>query len=141
MDGAHIHNATYRDITMRRTAIPISIYVGARQRRPEPRRVGSITRVTLVNITAVDCYSDRHGPANWAATIDGQPPNAKYNVTTVVNAGPGIVLTDVDLSRCSRGGGNASLVGVEPNHTAGEAYPEPGFLGPRSVKVHAGPAA
>ena len=78
MDGAHIRNATYRDIRMRRTAIPISMYIGARQKRPEPRRVGGIGNVAIINVTATDCFSDRHGPVNWAATLDGKRAHTHY---------------------------------------------------------------
>lgn len=122
MDGAHIHNITYKDISMRRTAIPISMYVGARQHRPEPRRIGSITDVVISNLTAADCFSDRHGPVNWAATLDGQPVDPAYNATSVHTVGPRIIFRDIDLSNCSRGGGTASMRGNEPNHTAGEGY-------------------
>ena len=132
MDGGHIHGVIYEDIMMVQAAIPISMYIGARQaRHPRPFRVGSISGITIRNTTASDCYSDRHGPASWAATLDGQPADPRYNVTSNHPVGPGIRLDNVDLSACFRGGGNASERSLEPDHAKGEAYPAPGFLGPR----------
>ena len=61
MDGASIADVSYSNITMTKTATPIYMFVGARQRRPPPRRVGSIARVRIEDVRATDCFSDRHG--------------------------------------------------------------------------------
>ena len=123
MDGGRVHGVVYENITMAQTAIPISMYIGARQgRHPRPFHVGSISGITVRNVKDSDCFSDRHGPASWAATLDGQPADPRFNVTRDHAVGPGIHLENVDLSACYRGGGNASERTREPDHAKGEAY-------------------
>jgi hypothetical protein len=63
MDGGAIRNVSYSSIRMTRTATPIYMFIGARQRRPPPRRVGSIAHVHFEDVSATDCWSDRHGAA------------------------------------------------------------------------------
>ena len=110
MDGAHVHHISYSRISMARTATPLFMYVGARQRRPPPKRIGSISHVDVSDVTAFDCYSDRHGPASFPLTMDGQPADIAWNATMVYPVGPSIRLQDFDLSRCSRGNGEGALL-------------------------------
>jgi hypothetical protein len=69
MDGAHIHDVHYRNITMSGTTTPIHVYIGARQRAPV-KKVGAIFDIHLQDIIATDCKGAK---GTWAATIDGQP--------------------------------------------------------------------
>jgi len=82
--------------------------------------------------TAVRAHPDHLRGAGWDRHLDdGQRRDAQYNITSATAVGPGIVLQDVDLSWCLRGGGNASLLTREVNHAAMEAYPAPAYMGPR----------
>ena len=76
---------TYEDIVMENTVTPIYVFVGARQRRPR-KGVGGIQNITIRRLRASRCLGSR---GNWAATIDGQPPDPALNVSEVHVAGRG----------------------------------------------------
>lgn len=63
MDGAHVSNFLYEDVTMQGVSNVVFMYIGARanQRRPVPDvsapmddHVGSITNITIKNVVATD---------------------------------------------------------------------------------------
>jgi polygalacturonase len=54
MDGAHIRDVSYKNITMSGTTTPIHVYIGARQRAPV-KKIGAISNIHLEGITATDC--------------------------------------------------------------------------------------
>lgn len=114
MDGAHVHDVTYRNISMSGTVTPIFMYIGARSRHPPPMNVGAITNISLVDVTAVECKGQR---GTWAATLDGQDVNATANVSQTFPVGPGITLNNVDLSQCFQGTGTSADDSREPPHS------------------------
>jgi len=56
VDGAVIDGITIRNVNMRNVNAPIFIYLGSRMRGPAGREIGSISNVTLENITATGPY-------------------------------------------------------------------------------------
>src|SRR4051794_1073953 len=76
VDGAHIEDVSVSNITMRDVSnAPIFIRLGSRMRAPEGTPPGSIRRVMITNLTAVDVDS------RYPATISGIPGHDVEDVT------------------------------------------------------------
>ena len=80
MDGAHIYNIVYRNITISGTTTALYMYIGGRLRRPpaglptNDSLVGSIHDITIVNVHATHVHGEK---GNWTATIEGQPVDSR----------------------------------------------------------------
>jgi polygalacturonase len=85
MDGAHISNVSYTDITMTHATTPIFMKIGTRGRCPGSPGVGSISGVTLTNVTGTNLVQ---GGNEYTSTIAGRPGHPVSDVT----------LTDVNLT-------------------------------------------
>lgn len=129
MDGSHVSNVVYKDITMSEVVTPFYMYIGARMRRPGGNVTnlpGSITNITITNVRVTNVHGGK-GIRNWTSTFDGMPVDLAFNVKTVHPVGPGIVLDAVSMEY--KGGGNGADVAKVPPHPA-DKYP-PRYLGVR----------
>eukprot|EP00746_Dinoflagellata_sp_MGD_P132493 gnl/MRDRNA2_/MRDRNA2_66205_c0_seq1.p1 gnl/MRDRNA2_/MRDRNA2_66205_c0~~gnl/MRDRNA2_/MRDRNA2_66205_c0_seq1.p1 ORF type:complete len:561 (+),score=78.39 gnl/MRDRNA2_/MRDRNA2_66205_c0_seq1:48-1685(+) len=131
MDGSRIHSVTYRNIVMKSIATPFYFFIGARMNRPggiQDHPPGSISNIRLENISCTDIQGNEGKQVgNWTGTLDGQPLDVTYNVTSVHPIGPNISFKDVSL--VYKGGGLSHDVEIEPPHLA-TAY-QPRCLGTR----------
>ena len=118
MDGAHVSDVEYRNITISGSASPLQFYIGARQTgHPEGtgRKVGAIRDILVHHIRAHNMSDPYHPgpPRNWTAMLDGMPAN---NVTEASAIGPNISVQNV-VWRFNGGGtfegGNRD---IEPPH-------------------------
>ena len=98
MDGAHISNITYDNITMTRAATPIYIKIGSRGRCPGHPGAGTISGVSITGVTGTN-LSDN---GSFTSTITGLPG---HPVT-------GVTLTNVNLT--VPGGDPASDASINP---------------------------
>jgi len=131
MDGSDISDITFLDISLRGTTEPVHLYVGARawERRPEPYKVGTITRIYIENMHATHVTgkppSFSHA-TNFTATMDGQ--GVSQNVSSVH------AISEVHVRNLSihyEGGGVASDATqfAEPFHDPNNGGPR--IMGPR----------
>jgi polygalacturonase len=81
-DSAIIENVHYKDIRIKKAAVPIFLLITERLRTGEKgAKVGTIRNVTFQNITASEVVAGKnHGPAN-ASTISGLPNAIIEDVT------------------------------------------------------------
>jgi polygalacturonase len=98
MDGAHISNINYSDITVTHAATPIFIKIGSRGRCPGHPGAGTISGINLTNVTGT-ALSDG---GSFTSTITGLPG---HPVT-------GVTLTNVNLT--VPGGDPASDASINP---------------------------
>jgi polygalacturonase len=98
MDGAHISNVSYSDITMTHAATPIFFKIGSRGRCPGHPGVGTISGISLTNVTGTG-LSDN---GSFTSTITGLPGHPVTDVT----------LTNVNLT--VPGGDPASDSSINP---------------------------
>ena len=130
MDGAHIYNIVYRNITMQGTTTPLYIFIGGRLRRPpmglayNDSLVGSIRDITVDNVRAQTVWNNKR---NWTSTIEGQPSDASVGLRETHMVGPNI--TFVRFSVQSAGGGRSADAAVVPRHVS-NSYP-PRYMGIR----------
>ena len=78
MDGAKISDIKYDDVTMKDAAAPVFIKIGDRGRCPGSPGAGSISDVTIDNVTGT---SLSEGGNSYTATITGMPGHAVSDVT------------------------------------------------------------
>ncbi|HZP53354.1 glycosyl hydrolase family 28 protein, partial [Actinocrinis sp.] len=102
MDGAHISNITYDNITMTRAATPVFIKIGSRGRCPGHPGAGTISAVSITDVTGTN-LSDN---GSFTSTITGLPG---HPVT-------GVTLTNVNLN--VPGGDPASDASINPPEKA-----------------------
>jgi len=124
MDGGKITNILYQKITMDAVATPFFFYIGARgwQRCPPPMRVGTIDKITLLNIIATNIVGidSSSGNVNYTATIDGQPVDVNVSsVHPITNMN----FTSINISGYP-GGGQANDVNINPPHNPNEYTPK-----------------
>ena len=130
MDGSHIYNVSYNNISMSAITTPIYMYIGSRMRRPNATdsssgaSVGSISNVSITNVHVSNVHGKR---GNFSSTLDGQPVDLKYHSKRVFPVGPGIVLSSISI--VYKGGGNRDDVNLRPPHPSAD-YP-PRYLGVR----------
>jgi Glycosyl hydrolases family 28 len=79
MDGAHISGLSYSDITMTQTASPIYMRIGTRGRCPGSPPAGSISGISLTNITGTNAHSPVQ-PIDYTPTIAGLAGDPIQNV-------------------------------------------------------------
>eukprot|EP00039_Didymoeca_costata_P002504 m.60629 g.60629 ORF g.60629 m.60629 type:complete len:484 (+) comp11339_c0_seq3:286-1737(+) len=121
MDGSDISGVTYKNITMTKTTTPFYMYIGARNRRPRPnnmQHLGSISNISLMHITSTHVIG-AHG--NFSSTIDGQPIDKAFNVSSIKLVGPGIKFTDISINY--EGGGIAKDISNDPVHLSDQFPP------------------
>lgn len=119
MDGSHVHDILYEDISMSNVTSPFQFTIGSRLLRPasschvdcEP---GRIFNVLARNIAATDMFSPCHGGRNWTATIDGQNFDPLHGAARAYPVGPNITLSNISLRY--RGGGLEQDVALDPAH-------------------------
>lgn len=111
MDGAHISNVHYDDITMSGIQSPIFEKIGARLRCGDDPTVGSITDIHYDNITATDAGA-------YTPTLWGQPD---HPIT-------GVTFHNVHLTL--PGGGAAMDPNQVPSDSGGKNY-DPSSIGTR----------
>ena len=78
MDGAHISNVSYTDITMTHATTPIFMKLGTRGRCPGSPGVGSISDISLTNVTGTSLVDNGN---EYTSTIAGRPGHPISNVT------------------------------------------------------------
>ena len=128
MDGSHIHDITYRNVTAHSAGIPFWLYIGARNRRPaepgDPQHVGRIQQITVEHFSGThlrDADTKKHPFWQWPSALDGQDVNATWNVTAAVPVGPDVLFRNVSLA--FPGGGTANLTHLDPPHWANQYEP------------------
>jgi len=121
MDGSHISNVTYRNISIQNAFTPLYMYIGARMRRPDANvsRPGSISGISISDVTSSSGDDGKKG--NVTSAFDGEPGQPPFYI------GPNIKLTNVRVT--VRGGGAARDVTRDPPHFD-DKYP-PRYLGVR----------
>ena len=115
MDGGHVSDVRYHNITANNVTSPLQFYLGARRlcgcpsgppgtpwSQPcgayppgVPRPVGSIRNIMVDRMIATDIHGLAHGGRNWTATVDGQPESDQDGVTAAFARliGPNISLS------------------------------------------------
>ena len=135
MDGARIHDVTFRNISMSNVVHPIFIFIGARLRGPFAQNavandslVGSIYNIAIVDVVIAGVGSRRHGPLdNHTSTIEGQPPDAAFGLARTHRVGPNLTINGV-VATVSGGGAAMDVTKVPPHDTP---IPWPRALGVR----------
>jgi hypothetical protein len=128
MDGAHISNIKYKNITMQNTTSALYFYIGGRLRRPpaglptNDSLVGGIYNITVVDVHATRVFRGGRGNSsrNWTATLEGQPADASAGLYETHYLGPNIVFNNFTVE--SAGGADAAAAAAIPPHVSG-SYP------------------
>lgn len=121
MDGAHISNVTYRNISMTDTYTPLFFFIGNRLRRPDNATAtpGSISNIYIDGVNVAHAADRAKG--NVSATIDGLPGTNPYPI------GPDISVNNVKM--VVPGGGTTADGNRVPPHDSSKFPPR--YLGVR----------
>jgi polygalacturonase len=130
MDGAIIHDITFKNISMSNIVHPIFMYIGARLRGPYAKPgvandslVGSISNIAIKDVVITRVGKNGRGKLpvgaplrNHTITIEGQPVDAKYGLVRAHLIGPNITINGV-AATVSGGGITKDVLKVPPHQT------------------------
>ena len=110
VDGALCEDISFVGVTMRGTLnAPLFMRLGARMRGPKDRKVGTLKRILISNVTSYDAFQ----------------------LPSILSGVPGFPIEDVKISDVylhQVGGGDAAMAALEPEERE-KAYPEPTMFG------------
>jgi polygalacturonase len=85
MDGSHINHVTYSHITMSKTADPIYLKIGDRHSCPNHPAIGSISNVSISDVTGTNAVSPVSATTEFSPTIAGASPANRVTNVTLTN--------------------------------------------------------
>ena len=85
MDGSNIRHITYSNITMTKTADPIYLKIGDRHSCPNHPPVGSISDISISDVTGTNAVSPVSSSTEFSPTIAGASPTHKVSNVRLTN--------------------------------------------------------